>query len=273
VTARHRAEAERLGVDEEERSQWQAAAEAMYVPYDAELGVHPQAELFSHYAVWDFERTGADQYPLFLHFPYFDLYRRQVVKQADLVLAMHLRDDAFTDHEKARNFTYYEALTVRDSSLSAITQAVLAAELGHLDLAYDYLSEVSQMDLGDLHHNTRNGLHMASLAGAWTVIVAGFGGLRARSGRLAFSPKVPNGISRLKFNLWYRRRNLCVIATPGEAVYELHEGDPITVVHYGEPVEVTPAEPVKLPIPPLPQRSHPRQPPGREPARRIPPGG
>jgi len=268
----HREEAERLGVDEEERSRWQAAAEAMYLPYDTELGVHPQAESFTQYAVWDFEATDPADYPLFLHFPYFDLYRMQVVKQADLVLAMHLRDDAFTEHEKARNFAYYEALTVRDSSLSAITQAVLAAELGHLDLAYDYLAEVSQMDLGDLHHNTRDGLHMASLAGAWTVVVAGFGGLRARAGRLAFAPKVPNGISRLSFNLWYRQRNLCVKATPGEAVYELEDGDPITVVHYGEPVDVAQGTPVKLPIPTLPQRPQPRQPHGREPTRRIPPG-
>jgi alpha,alpha-trehalose phosphorylase len=268
---RHPTEAARLGVDEDERKAWQAAADAMYIPYDADLGVHPQAELFTTYGVWDFEHTPADHYPLFLHYPYFDLYRRQVVKQADLVLAMHLRDDAFTDDEKARNFAYYEALTVRDSSLSAITQAVLAAEIGHLDLAYDYLSEVAQMDLGDLHHNTRNGLHMASLAGAWTVIVAGFGGFRARAGRLSFAPKVPDNISRLSFNLWYRRRNLCVTATPGQAVYELHDGDPITVVHYGDPVEVTPQEPVKLPIPPHPVRPRPRQPTGREPVRRSPP--
>ena len=268
----HRDEAERLGVDETERSRWQAAAEAMYLPYDAELGVHPQAELFTHYDVWDFDRTGPDRYPLFLHFPYFDLYRRQVVKQADLVLAMQLRDDAFTEEQKARNFTYYEALTVRDSSLSAISQAVLAAELGHLDLAYDYLSEVSRMDLGDLHHNTRNGLHMASLAGAWTIIVAGFGGLRARNGRLAFAPKTPEGVSRLSFNLWYRHRNLCVNATPGEARYELQEGEPITVLHYGQPVELSADAPAKLAIPPLPKRPRPTQPAGREPTRRVPPG-
>jgi alpha,alpha-trehalose phosphorylase len=161
---------------------------------------------------------------------------------------------------------------VRDSSLSAITQAVLAAELGHLDLAYDYLAEVSQMDLGDLHNNTRNGLHIASLAGAWTIVVAGFGGLRARSGRLSFAPKVPNGISRLSFNLWYRRRNLCVTATPGQALYELRDGGPITVMHYGDSVDVAPGEPVKLPIPPIPSRPAPRQPYGRAPVRRTPPG-
>jgi alpha,alpha-trehalose phosphorylase len=272
LAARHREEAERLGVEEAERSRWQAAAEAMYVPYDAELAVHPQSELFTQHAVWDFDRTGPDQYPLFLHFPYFDLYRKQVVKQADLVLAMQLREDAFTDEEKARNFAYYEALTVRDSSLSAISQAVLAAEVGHLDLAYDYLSEVSHMDLGDLHNNTRNGLHMASLAGAWIIVVAGFGGLRARAGRLRFAPKLPHGISRMVFNLWYRRRNLCVQATPGEAVYELHEGAPITIVHYGELIQVSAETPVKMPIPPLAVRPQPSQPKGRQPARRLPPG-
>src|SRR5205807_5198180 len=112
---------------------------------------------------WDFDDTKPDQYPLLLHFPYFDLYRMQVVKQADLVLALHLRGDAFTEEQKARDFTYYEALTVRDSSLSACTQAVVAAEVGHLDLAFDYLAEAALMDLRDLEHNTRDGLHMESL--------------------------------------------------------------------------------------------------------------
>ena len=129
---------------------------------------------------WDFEATGPDQYPLLLHFPYFDLYRKQVVKQADLVLALQLRGDAFTAEQKARDFAYYESLTVRDSSLSACIQAVVAAEVGHLDLAYDYLGEAALMDLDDLEHNTRDGLHIASLAGTWLALVLGFGGMRWR---------------------------------------------------------------------------------------------
>ena len=268
---RHLEEAGRLGVDEEERSAWQAAAEAMYVPYDAEIGIHPQAEGFTSHQLWDFERTKPEQYPLFLHFPYFDLYRRQVVKQVDLVLAMQFRGDAFTDAEKARNFAYYEALTVRDSSLSAATQAILAAELGHLDLAYDYLGEVAEMDLLDLHHNTRNGLHMASLAGAWAVLLAGFGGLRARGGRLALAPRLPDGLSRLAFNYWYRRRNLCVTATPGEVHYVLEEGEPIEILHFGQPVIVNADEETVRPVPPCPARPRPSQPAGRKPLRRRPP--
>ena len=126
-----------------------------------------------------------------LHFPYFDLYRKQVVKQADLVLAMHLCGDAFTAEQKARNFDYYERLTVRDSSLSACTQAVIAAEVGHLDLAYDYLGEAALMDLHDLEHNTRDGVHIASLAGTWIALVGGFGGLRRRGRHLQLRAAAP----------------------------------------------------------------------------------
>ena len=271
ATERHLEAAGRLGVDQEERSAWQAAAEEMYVPYDAELGVHPQSEGFTTYQAWDFEHTGPEQYPLFLHFPYFDLYRRQVVKQADLVLAMQLRGDYFTEEQKARNFAYYEALTVRDSSLSAACQAVLAAELGHLDLAYDYLGEAAQIDLLDLHHNTRDGLHMASLAGAWIVLVAGFGGVRVRDGRLMVAPRLPDGLNALRFNYWFRSRRLRVAATHNEARYRLEEGESLEIFHYGEPMVVTTGEDAVQPIPALPDRPRPTQPPGREPLRRRPP--
>ncbi|HLM29216.1 MAG TPA: glycoside hydrolase family 65 protein, partial [Acidimicrobiales bacterium] len=141
AVARHGSECDRLGVTPEEAASWRDAAAAMVVPYDERLGVHPQSEGFTDHAVWEFASTRPDQHPLLLHFPYFDLYRKQVVKQADLVLAMHLCGEAFTREEKQRNFAYYEALTVRDSSLSACTQAVMAAEIGHLDLAHDYLGE------------------------------------------------------------------------------------------------------------------------------------
>jgi MFS family permease len=145
------------------------------------------------------EAEDMEQYPLLLHFPYVDLYRKQVVKQADLVLALLLRGDAFTAEEKVRNFAYYEALTVRDSSLSACTQAVIAAEVGRLELAYDYFAEAALMDLDNLEHNTRDGLHIASLAGAWIVAVAGFGGMRDHDGALRFAPRLPERLTRLAF--------------------------------------------------------------------------
>ena len=206
-----------LSVTTEEAAGWRDAAGAMVIPYDERLGVHQQAERFTDHDRWDFENTAPDKYPLLLNYPYFQLYRKQVVKQADLVLAMHLRGDAFTPEQKARNFAYYEALTVRDSSLSACTQSVIAAEVGQLELAHDYLAEAALMDLHDVQHNTRDGLHMASLAGAWTALVAGFGGMRAQDDTLAFSPRLPGGISRLTFRLRYRGRRLCVAVSDREA--------------------------------------------------------
>jgi alpha,alpha-trehalose phosphorylase len=242
----------------------------MFVPYDEDLGVHPQAEQFTKHAVWDFARTGPDRYPLMLHYHYFDLYRKQVVKQADLVLALYLRGDAFSLEEKARNFEYYESLTVRDSSLSAFAQAVVAAEVGHLELAYDYFGEAALLDLGNLHHNTRDGLHMASLAGAWIAAVAGFGGMRDHGGSLSFAPRLPQRLSRLAFRLLFRGRRIRVEIDHEQARYSLLQGASLDVAHHGATVTLAPDEPVTRSIPKPPSRKAPTQPPGRAPARRQP---
>ncbi|HUO39643.1 MAG TPA: glycosyl hydrolase family 65 protein, partial [Mycobacterium sp.] len=272
LAAKHPGRARQLGVDDEETAAWRDAADAVYVPYDEELGVHAQAGNFTKHQMWDFAHTGPKQYPLLLHFPYFDLYRKQVVKQADLVLAMHLRCDAFTPDQKVRNFDYYERITVRDSSLSACTQSVMAAETGHLGLAYDYLGEAALMDLYNLEHNTRDGVHIASLAGAWLALVAGLGGLRHRDdGTLVFAPSLPEAISRLAFNLFLTGQRLRVEITSGSARYTV-DGAGLDIVHHGQSAYVTRDQPVELPIPAIRPRPAPLQPPGRAPAHRPRPG-
>jgi len=266
----HSEAARGLGVDPEEMAAWRDAADDMVVPFDARLGVHPQSDNFTNHAVWDFASTGPDKYPLLLHAPYFDLYRKQVVKQADLVLALFACSEEFTGEEKERDFAYYEALTVRDSSLSACTQAIVAAETGHLDLAYDYLGEAAFVDLHDLAHNTKDGLHMASLAGGWMALVCGFGGFRDHGGTLRFAPRLPEPLDRLRFHLTFRGRCVAVDVRTAEATYAIESGDALEVVHHGETVEVRPGEPVTRPIPRAPHRERPGQPPGREPRRRTP---
>jgi alpha,alpha-trehalose phosphorylase len=229
--ARHRREAAALGVDDEEIAAWRDAAEAIAVPYDDELRVHQQSAGYTRHERWNFEATRPDDYPLLLHFPYFDLYRKQVVKQADLVLALVAFGHRFTAEEKARAFAYYETLTVRDSSLSACVQAILAAEVGHLELAFDYFGEAALIDLDDLEHNTRDGLHMASLAGSWLAAVAGFGGFRDHEGSFSFDPRLPPHLERLCFGLMLRGRRLRVEIVPGEARYELIDGEPLELRH------------------------------------------
>ena len=268
--------AHEFDVTPEEADHWRAAAKGMYVPYDETRGVHPQADGFTEHEVWDFEATKADQYPLLLHFPYFQLYRKQVVKQADLVLALHLRGDAFDARDKARDFEYYERLTVRDSSLSACSQAVVAAEVGHLRLAYDYLGEAALMDLDNLEKNTADGLHLASLAGSWIALVAGFGGMRHREDGLLFAPRLPAGWNRLCFRLLLHGRVLKVEIEKHQATYTLDaDGGPasgstetLELRHHDTRLTLTPGEPMHVPIPEPKTHPAPRQPIGREPRRR-----
>ena len=259
-----------LGVDAEEAASWQKAAEKMLIPYDERLKVTPQDDSFTDHEVWDFAHTSENQYPLLLHFPYFDLYRKQVIKQADLVLAMQLRSDRFTLEQKARNFAYYEPLTVRDSSLSACSQAVLAAEVGQLQLAHDYLGEAAFMDLHDLENNVRDGVHMASLAGAWIALVAGFGGMRLQNNRLSFAPRLPDALSRLAFQIQYRGSRLRIEVSAQDATYRLLDGPPQKILHHGVEIFLTENATITRLIPDIQIQVGPRpaQPPGRAPIAR-----
>ncbi len=265
---RHPQVASELGVSDEESAAWLAAAAAVHIPYDERLGVHPQADRFTTQDEWDFEGS-VGRYPLLLHEPYVQLYRKQVIKQADLMLALHWCGDAFTDDEKARNVDYYERRTVRDSSLSACTQAVVCAEVGHTDLAADYAHEAALIDLRDLHQNTRDGLHMASLAGAWSTVVAGFGGLRDFGGVLSFAPQLPPGIERLSFRIRWHGMRLQVETRPDGVTYTLRDGPGAELAfrHDGTDVVVSAADgPLVLPlVVRRPQLSRPTQPAGRAP--------
>ncbi|OEU87319.1 glycosyl hydrolase [Streptomyces abyssalis] len=266
---RHPDLAAAFGVDDEETAAWRDAADAVALPYNEDLGVHEQSADFTSHQIWDFAATRPDQYPLMLHFPYFELYRKQVVKQADLVLAMCRHGEEFDDEQKARNFEYYEQLTVRDSSLSACWQAVMAAEVGHLRLAYDYLGEAALMDLADLENNTRDGLHIASLAGTWTALVAGFGGMRhAADCALEFAPKLPERLTRLAFTVQVLGRRLRVEMGDSTATYTLVKGSPMEICHYGERFTVHSGEPRTRKVPRTPPRTEPKQPKGRRPASR-----
>ncbi|HEX2903747.1 MAG TPA: glycosyl hydrolase family 65 protein [Jatrophihabitans sp.] len=280
-------EAERLGVDRRETEEWLRAAEHMHLPVDA-TGMPEQFRDSVRRERWDFAATAAQEaYPLLLNYPYFDLYRKQVVKQADLVLAMHWCGDAFTLEQKRRAFEYYEALTVRDSSLSACSQAVLAAEVGYLELAHSYVREAAFMDLADLEHNTRDGLHIASLAGAWLGMVCGFGGLRDHDGQLAFAPRLPPALTGLTFTVrWHGHKvrvqtgreqvhyslqpvrtsgPLSAIDSAAAELVEPHEAT-VTIRHHGQQHVLRSGHELVLDIPQLaPPGPAPSQPAGRPP--------
>ncbi|MGY1815716.1 glycoside hydrolase family 65 protein [Blastococcus sp. SYSU D00820] len=260
------ARAAELGVDATEIAAWRAAAATVHVPWDEGLGVHPMNTNFTAYREWPFEDE-ADSYPVQEHHHYAMFYRRQVLKQADLVLALWWCRDAFTDEEVARDLDYYEARTVRDSSLSAAVQAVVCAQAQHPDLALRYLRECALVDLRDVRGDTGGGLHMAAVGGAWLGLVAGLGGLREDRDDLELAPLLPARLTRTAYSVTWRGRVLRVETTREGTTVTLVRGEgPVTVVVDGAPLQVTAEEPARAPLrAPAPLLPEPRQPFGREP--------
>ena len=257
----------RLSVTADELQRWRALADAIHVPYDAVRGVHPSNEGFTTYREWDFEAK-RDGYPVEEHFHYAKIYRRQIVKQADLVLALWWCAEAFTPEQTARDLDYYEQRTVRDSSLSACVQAVVCARVGHLDLALEHLRESALVDLRDIQQDAEQGLHLASAAGSWLAVVCGFGGLDTDGGELRLAPRLPERLHRIAFRLRWHGRRLGVEITRSGTTVRVLDGDAgeVALRIDGEALAVTADRPATAPLhTPPPPTPAPRQPPGRAP--------
>ena len=241
--------ARRLELDVAEVDVWRRCAEAMYVPFDAERGIHPQDESFLEKEAWDFASTPIDRYPLLLHYHPLVIYRHQVIKQADVVLAMFLLGDEFSIEQKRRNFDHYDPITTGDSSLSACVQAIMASEIGYEALAEEYFRYALLMDLADVNANVVDGVHVASTGGVWMALTYGFGGMRDHGGRLTFDPRLPSGWRSLTFGLRFRGRTLKVALEGERLTLVLEEGEPLEVEVRGEAVTLSPGAPVERAVP------------------------
>ncbi|GAB3115031.1 glycosyl hydrolase family 65 protein [Janibacter alkaliphilus] len=237
----------RLGLSDEESREWRDCAEGMWIPYDEELGIHPQDDQFLDKEMWDLEHTGEDQRPLLLNFHPLVIYRFQVLKQADVVLALYLQGNAFTAEEKRRNFDYYDPITTGDSSLSAVVQSIIAAEVGLPETALAYFDAALYTDLGDLHHNTSDGAHIASTGGVWNALVQGFGGMRGHDGAISFDPRLPREWTSMTYPLRVRGTRVRVHLTGETMTVTVEEGDELAftvrggehVARAGAPVTVS----------------------------------
>ncbi|MGA9746207.1 MAG: glycosyl hydrolase family 65 protein, partial [Nocardioides sp.] len=241
----------RLGVTDDEADEWRRCAEGMTIPYDEGLGIHPQDDFFLDREVWDLSRTPMANRPLMLHYHPLVIYRFQVLKQADVVLAMYLHGDRFTPEQKKANFEYYDPITTGDSTLSAVVQSIIAAEVGYHEAAMDYFRKSVFVDLGDLHANTVDGLHIASAGGVWSALVFGFAGMGDRNGRLSFDPRLPQEWPRLRFRVTWRNSRLLVELTQETLVITVIEaGEPeVRVRVHGEQHAVTLDRPLHVPLP------------------------
>lgn len=239
---------QRLDLDPEEVEEWALAAEAMYIPYDETLGVHPQDAHFLEREVWDLANTPKDKRPLMLYYHPLVIYRFQVLKQADVVLALFLQGDQFTLDEKKTDFEYYDSITTGDSTLSGVVQSIIAAEVGYHKLAMNYFTQALFVDLADLHGNTSDGVHVANAGGVWTALVSGFGGLRDYNGTLTFDPRLPDEWPSLTFRFTLQGTRVRAklthdqyefLAEDGtEAMFRVRGQD--VVVRVGEPPAIVP---------------------------------
>ncbi|GAA1995210.1 glycoside hydrolase family 65 protein [Microbacterium pumilum] len=240
----YRVMVDRLHLDPGEAEAWDRAAEALQIPYSEALGIHPQDEVFLEREVWDLEHTPPEQRPLLLHFHPLVIYRYQVLKQADVVLALFLQGNHFSAEEKLADFEYYDPLTTGDSTLSAVVQAILAAEVGYQDLALEYFQKSIFVDLADLHHNASDGVHVASAGGVWTALVSGFGGMRDHFGELSFDPRLPADWPELSYTLHWHGTRLLVTLTTYELRVKADDGEPLVFSVRGDAYAIGPGEEV-----------------------------
>ncbi len=246
----------RLHLTEQEPLAWARAADRMFVPYDEGRVLYPQDDSFFNKAIWNVNEEPVAMRPLLLHYHPLNIYRYQVLKQPDLVLAQFLQGDLFTLEEKKRNFAYYEQITTGDSSLSHCIQSIMAAEIGETDKAWNYFCKTVRMDIDDLHHNVQDGIHAAAMAGSWMSMIYGFGGFREHidsasssqdvtGGGLpqqisySFNPVLPSALTRLCFHLDFGtglleldcRRNTGDEGKGLVTTYRLIEGHTICFTH------------------------------------------
>jgi alpha,alpha-trehalose phosphorylase len=230
----------KTGLEYSEVDAWERAAENMYVPYDETLMIVPQDDSFLDREPWDFQNTPADRYPLLLFYHPLNIYRKQVIKQADVVLGMFLLGDAFSIEDKKRNFEFYDPLTTGDSSLSSCVEAIIAAQIGDTDKAIRYGMAALLMDLADVGGNVRDGCHIASMGGTWMMLAYGLGGMRDYDGKLSFWPRrAPEDDAILRFRVAYRGQSMEIKIDSNLVEYSLRNGEHLTIHHTSEEIQLT----------------------------------
>jgi alpha,alpha-trehalose phosphorylase len=230
----------KTGLELSEVEEWRRAASNMYVPFDDATGIYPQDDSFLDREPWDFNKTPKDRYPLLLFYHPLNIYRHQVIKQADVLLAMFLLAHEFSLEAKKRNFEFYDPLTTGDSSLSTCIEAIVALEIGAFDKAANYARAALLMDLADVGGNVKDGCHIASMGGTWMVLIYGFAGLRDYDGTLSFRPqRPPEPEATLRFPLTYRGQILDVEIDQDSTTYSLRHGERLAIRHEDEEIVLT----------------------------------
>lgn len=233
-------------VEQFDRNLAEKIVERMYLPYSDRLQIYMQDDAFLSRPVWDLANTPRNKFPLLMHYHPLTLYRHQVCKQADVVLAELLLSDQFSLEQKRRDFDYYAKITTHDSSLSTCIYGILACELGDMEQSYNYYIKTARTDLDDFHHNAKDGIHAANMAGSWMGVVYGFAGMRLNQGVLSFNPKLPPSWTQYTFPVHIQNKTLKVSINANQTTYTLEKGTELAINHKGQSVNLKTQQSVVL---------------------------
>lgn len=221
----------KVGLKDSEIAEWSRAASEIYLPYNEELGIHPQDDSFLYKDPIDIDSIPENEIPLVRNWHPLIIWRYQVIKQADVILLMLLQGDKFTIEQKRANYDYYEPKTTHDSSLSPAIYSIIASEIGYYEDAYNYFMQTARLDLDDYNGNAYQGVHTACMAGSWMALVQGFAGMRNYNGQIYFNPYLPESWRSYEFNIKFKGRKIKVSVDKEGVNYELLEGNEITIFH------------------------------------------
>jgi alpha,alpha-trehalose phosphorylase len=228
--------ADRIALDKSEPEAWARAAGLMYLPYDDQEKINLQDDSFMQKAEWDFQNTPKENYPLLLHYHPLVIYRHKVLKQADTILADFILDKYMTKEQIRQDYEYYEPRTTHDSSLSACIYSIAACQIGLTGKAYEHFTGSLREDLDNGKKNTKDGLHIANMAGTGMCVINGFAGIRQHDTTLIINPQKPRDWSGYSFMIRFRKRLIRLEVREEEAELRLLEGEPISVFLNGKDV-------------------------------------
>lgn len=215
---------------------WEEIKKNMYLPYSKEKKIFVQHDTFLDKDMMRVDELKASDRPIVNNWSWDKILRSVFIKQADVLQGMYLFQENYTKDELKKNYEFYEQFTVHESSLSSCIHSILAAKLGKMDDAVKFYLRAARLDLDNYNDDTKDGLHITSMAGSWMSIIEGFGGMRVIDGILNFSPTIPKIWKSLSFNILFRKNLIKIQITNKEIKITNIKGENIKIKLFNEDV-------------------------------------
>lgn len=196
---------EKTGLTKEEMKKWEHVQAKMYLPRKEGTDLLEQFEGYFDLENVIIEKYDKNDWPVRPEaLNHMNKSQTQIIKQADVVMLLHLLGEEFDPEMIRLNYSYYEKRTLHGSSLSPSIYSVMGLKVGDDSKAYRYLRRAALIDLLNLQKNTREGIHAANTGGVWQTVVFGFAGVSVEEdGILHIRPNMPKEWKGLTFRLHY----------------------------------------------------------------------